>query len=367
MPNYPILKFLMKFDLKTPLIIAIICAAMLLGVVTGRTYNAIYGHNETIGDGIYAIIHVNPGMTVLDVAHLLKESGLINSTKDFTFSAKFLKFEQSIQTGEYALPYGQSNCALLSRLVNAGSAANLIAIPEGYTARQIALLLSREIDLDTSAFMYAIRDTSLLNKYGIEAPSFEGFLFPDSYNFYRSISASWIVDKMVSRFFEVFDSAMKARIEHYEFTMIEAITLASIIQGEMIHQSEAPLISAVYHNRLKRKMRLQADPTIQYLIPNSPRRLWQRDLEIDSPYNTYKYRGLPPGPVCNPGRRALEAALNPADKPYLYLVAKGNGEHAFNFDFAGHLKDKAKLDSLRAAIKRTQRSFIAGETKDPSR
>lgn len=355
----------MKFDLKTPLIIACICAAMLLGVLAGRTYNAIYGHNTGQADGVYAIIPIAPGQTVQDVAELLEESGVIERSQDFVFAARFLKFEQNIQAGEYVLPFGESNWALLSRLINAGSSSSLITIPEGYTACQIASLLTKKIGLDSAAFMHAAHDTVLLKKYGIDAPSFEGFLFPDSYNFYRSMSASWIIDQMVRRFFEVYDSTMQARTEELGFSMTEAVTLASIIEGEMIYKSEAPNISAVYHNRLKKKMRLQADPTIQYIIPDSPRRLLKRDLKINSPYNTYKRRGLPPGPVCNPGKTALEASLFPANKPYLYLVAQGDGSHAFNTNFSDHLRDKSKLDSLRAAIAQTRKSYIRGATPEP--
>lgn len=340
----------MKFDLKTPLIIACIWAAMLLGVLAGRTYNAIYGPNEATSDGVYAIVSVTPGMTVQDVALQLEQAGVISKADDFVFAAGFLNFDQRIQAGEYVLPYGQSNWSLLSRLVNAGSASTLITIPEGYNSRQIARLLKKKIGMDSSAFTYAICDTALLKKYGIDAPSFEGFLFPDSYNFYRTMTPSWVVDQMVRRFFQVFDSTMQRRAAELGLTVTEAVTLASIIEGEMIYKTEAPLISAVYHNRLKKKMRLQADPTIQYLIKDGPRRLYRRDLAIDSPYNTYKHAGLPPGPVCNPGKAALKAALYPADEPYLFMVSNGDGSHSFNVSFEDHLRDKARLDSLRAAI-----------------
>jgi UPF0755 protein len=356
----------MKFDLKTPLIIACICATMLLGVLAGRTYNALYGHNEVQAEGVYAIVPVSPGMNVQDIAEFLEAIGVIERSKDFIFAARFLKFEQSIQAGEYVLPFGESNWALLSRLVNAGSSASLITIPEGYTVKQIASLLNKKINLSSDAFMYAVRDSTLLKKYGIEAPSFEGFLFPDSYNFYRSMSTSWIIDQFARRFFEVYDSTMQARAEELGLSLTEVVTLASIIEGEMIYKSEATVISAVYHNRLKKKMRLQADPTIQYIISDGPRRLLKRDLKIRSPYNTYMYRGLPPGPVCNPGEAALSAALYPDDKTYLYMVAQGDGSHAFNVNFSGHLRDKAKLDSLRAALAQSKKSYTSNDTPEPA-
>ena len=136
----------------------------------------------------------------------------------------------------------------------------------------------------------------------------------------------------------------------------EAVILASIIQGEVMIDDEAPIVSAVYHNRLKRGIPLAADPTIQYLLPDGPRRLLNKDLEIDSPYNTYKNRGLPPGPVNNPGRIAIEAAINPADVDYIYFVAKGDGSHAFNRTHSGHLRDKQKFQQVRREVARKERT-----------
>ena len=132
--------------------------------------------------------------------------------------------------------------------------------------------------------------------------------------------------------------------------MSQAVTLASIIQGEVMQWDEASLISAVYHNRLKRRMPLEADPTIQYIISDGPRRLLKDDLKIDSPYNTYRYRGLPPGPINNPGKRAIIAALYPADVDYLYFVAQGDGSHSFNSTHDGHIRDKRKLSRLRRLV-----------------
>lgn len=340
----------MKFDFRIPLIVACICGATLLAILAGRAYNAIDSPNQSPAAGVYAVVSVTPGMSVYDVAGLLEDSGVVHRARDFVFAAQFLTFDQRLQAGEYILPYGESNRALLSRLINAGSSSNLITIPEGYTSRQIARLLQEKIAIDSAAFMQAVSDTALLRKYQISAPSLEGFLFPDSYNFCRSMNPFWAVDLMVRRFFQVFDSNLQAELAQSEFSLVEIVTLASIIEGEMIHQSEAPLISAVYHNRLKKRMRLQADPTIQYLIPDGPRRLYSKDLSIQSPYNTYLHAGLPPGPVCNPGRSALKAALEPAPEPYLYMVSTGDGSHAFNVRFSDHLRDKARLDSMRAAL-----------------
>lgn len=293
-------------------------------------------------------------MTLNQIVDLLNDKELLNNPRDFIFAAEFLNLETKIQAGQFQLTSGLSNFDLLHQLQDAGRAANFVTIPEGFTTRQIASRLQKEIGLDSTDFMDCIEDTKLLNKYGLDTPTFEGFLFPDSYNFYPDMTCQEILDQMVYRFFEVFDSSMQVKAEQCGLSMIEAVTLASIIQGEMQDQSEAPLISAVYHNRLKRRMRLQADPTIQYIIRNGPRRLYNGDLEIDSPYNTYKHYGLPPGPVSNPGKTALEAAVSPAHMSYLYMVAQGNGKHAFSNSLTDHLKAKTHLDSLRRALARNK-------------
>lgn len=328
---------------------------MVFALFLGRTYNAVNGRGETPAQNICVAVTISPGATLQEVAGLLSDTGVIPSADEFVFVAEFLHLDQRIQAGDYVLPYGESNRRLLSRLTDAGAEARLVTVPEGYTSRQIAALLHRAIGLDSAAFITAVQDTSLLKKYGIEAPSFEGFLFPDSYHFTRNMTPTWVIDMMVRRFFEVFDESLRQRASKLGFSLTEAVTLASIIEGEMRIPSEAGRISAVYHNRLKRGMRLQADPTIQYIIKNGPRRLYNGDLAIKSPYNTYLYAGLPPGPVCNPGKTALKAALYPAEEPYLYMVARGDGSHAFNVDFKNHLQDKARLDSIRIAVEKQRR------------
>jgi UPF0755 protein len=149
--------------------------------------------------------------------------------------------------------------------------------------------------------------------------------------------------------------SLKTRAEEIGWTLNQALTLASIIEGEAMVDTEMPLISSVYHNRLDIGMPLQADPTIQYIIPDGPRRLLYRDLEIDSPYNTYKYKGLPPGPINNPGIRAIKAALYPADTDYLYFVANGDGTHSFSENYSQHRRAKRRFDEYRKKVEEDKR------------
>jgi UPF0755 protein len=323
-----------------------------------RIYSALYSKNDLRSQGQFAEISILPGTGLPAIAKQLQEKGVIRSAAHFTLSARILGLDHKIQAGEYALPFGESNAELLCRLIRAGSNAMLVTFPEGTTAREMASILREKLDLDSAAFMRLVSDSTLLARYNISAPSFEGFLFPDSYNFYRGIEPGWVLQRMVKRFFQVFDSARQAKAAEMGLSVTEAVTLASIIEGEMKIPPEGPLISAVYHNRLKKNMLLQADPTIQYAI-HDRRRLYRSDLALDSPYNTYIHPGLPPGPVCNPGKLSIEAALHPAAAPYIFMVSQGDGTHAFNTTLADHLQSKVKLDSLRqviAAEKTTQKN-----------
>jgi UPF0755 protein len=347
----------MTFHSKQILVILVLAALALIYLV-GRTYVGIYGENYAPTKDEFAEVSISPGMSVQAVAGMLKQRGIIENPRDFVLSARLLLLDHRIQAGEYPLPYGRSNAELLDRLIHAGSNALQVTIPEGYTSYQIAGLLQHHIGLDSAQFMQAVRDTAMLAQYGLKAPSFEGFLFPDSYSLYRNMKPSWVLQRLVHRFFQVYDAEHMSKAARLGLTMTQAISLASIIEGEIKIAAEGPLISAVYYNRLKRHMLLQADPTIQYILADR-RRLYRSDLTIDSPYNTYLHPGLPPGPVCNPGKLAIESALTPANVPYIFMVSQGDGSHAFNTTLADHLKSKEKLDSLRQVVAETNRSDSA--------
>jgi len=346
----------MPFRIKHSVFLISLGAVVVLAALLAKAYIAIYTPNPPRPRGEFAEISVEPGMTVQEIADLLKYKGVIRSAREFIFSAKLLRMEERIQAGVYPLPFGQSNSQLLLRLTTAGASAALITIPEGLISYEIAQLLQQEIGLDSALFMKAVFDSAMRAKNNITAPSLEGYLFPDSYHFYREMRPDWIVQRMVKRFCQVFDSSFQAAAAALNMSMNEAVTLASIIEGEMQNPYEDRIISAVYHNRLKKGMLLQADPTIQYVISNNRRRLYRSDLAIESPYNTYLHPGLPPGPVCNPGKRSLHAALNPAPVPYLFMVSQGDGTHAFSMNLTDHLLAKARLDSIRVVLALSQKA-----------
>ncbi|RMD98798.1 MAG: endolytic transglycosylase MltG [Calditrichaeota bacterium] len=263
--------------------------------------------------------------------------------------------ENKLKHGKFLIPKRSNNVQIL-RLLKAGRPfEELITIPEGVTSRKIASILHRRVNMDSVAFMQVVQDSAFAHQLGIEANSLEGYLFPNTYRFYWEIEPRVAARIMVEEFFRQLPDSAEVRARKMGFTLHQIVTLASIIEGEAVVDSERTIISAVYHNRLRKGILLQADPTIQFIIPDGPRRLLKADLQIDSPYNTYKYPGLPPGPINNPGKKSIEAALAPAEVPYLYFVARGDGSHVFSASYSQHRRAKRAFDRIRREVERKQK------------
>jgi UPF0755 protein len=206
--------------------------------------------------------------------------------------------------------------------------------------------------------MEATKDSTLLSEFRIRADSFEGYLFPDTYLLDWPIGAKEVVRRMAQRFTEVYATAIDTPSDSIVYDRKQIVTLASIIQAEAVFESEMPKISAVYHNRLKAGWRLEADPTVAYALGGVRRKLWYKDLRVDSPYNTYKYRGLPPGPICSPGGAALAAAASPEPgSENFYFVANGTGRHTFSKTYYEHLKAKHRIKYGPVPDKPKQKSY----------
>jgi UPF0755 protein len=216
----------------------------------------------------------------------------------------------------------------------------------------IAIELENKLGIDPHEFEIACKNKLLLWKWGIDGDSFEGYLFPETYRFSEDESSQEIINRMVEEYKNHFIDEFKDRMNKLNMSEKEVITLASIIEGEAIYNTERPVISGVYHNRLEKGMRLQADPTIQYIVDDGPRRLLNKDLKIKSPYNTYLNYGLPPGPINNPGFESIKAALYPANTEFLYFVAKGDGYHTFSRTQKEHNTAKRKFHKLRRLARR---------------
>ncbi len=295
------------------------------------------------------VLRVEPGMGAKRVSHELKQLGLIRSEYIFRMIIKVRGSANRIQPGIYPFDKGLTPLAVLFRLEKPGGEGGEVRFLEGWTIARYAQEL-KEVGVDSAEFIAACHDIKLLQQFHIDANSAEGYLFPDTYQMLPGVMPREAVKRMLTRFREIVPDSLDSLGEEFGLSLHEMITLASIIESEVQQKPEAPMVSAVYHNRLRRNMLLQADPTIQYILPGPPRRLFLRDLEMESPYNTYKYAGLPPGPICNPGKNAIYAAYHPADVDYIYFVSQADGSHAFNTTLQGHLKSKVVLDSARHVL-----------------
>lgn len=292
-------------------------------------------------------ITVEPGDSMSRVVQRLNEAKLIEDGKGLPFLAKLLGKDRHIQVGRYDFEKGVTLHRIFTRLISGDVALKQVTIPEGRTIKQIAGILKREIQIDSSEFVRVAMDSLLANSTGIPASNLEGYLFPDTYKLSWGTSAEKVVHIMVDQFKTILTGSLLRRAEEIGLSLPEAVTLASLIEAEAKAEEEREIISAVYHNRLRRGMLLQSCPTIIYVLPEVELPLLLKDLKVDSPYNTYKYPGLPPGPICNPGKACILAALYPADVNYLYFVSKGDGTHIFSATLTEHNRAKNKVNQTQ--------------------
>jgi len=291
-------------------------------------------------------------MTPDEIASLLKDRNIIANRQFFIVGAKLLGVSRKLQAGKYSFSGNMSNYSVLEKLFEGDIITTKVTIPEGLTAARIAAILKTSIGVDSSRFVHLVNNPELCDSLVIKANTLEGYLYPNTYRLYEDISAEKVISYLVQHFKKEFNDSLIYKAQKMNMTVHEIVTLASIVQGEAMLEKEQPIIAALYLNRLAKGMRLQADPTIQYIIDDGPRRLLERDLEIDSPYNTYLYRGLPPGPVNNPGISSILSVLYPAEVNYLYMVANGDGTHTFSESLNDHIKAKRKFDQYRRKINR---------------
>ncbi|MFQ5630496.1 MAG: endolytic transglycosylase MltG [bacterium] len=299
---------------------------------------------------------IPPGSSITEIAAILRRSALVRRPQFFIFAARLSGDDKHLKAGKFSLPGGANNRELLKILSSGHKQVHeKITIPEGITSRRIASLFARQADIDSVEFVTLVSDSGFVQALGIEAPSLEGYLFPETYYLPWGITSREAIAFMVDHFNNQLPDSAESKARLLGLSLHEIVTLASIIEGEAMVDAERRTIAAVYHNRLRKGIRLQADPTIQYIIPDGPRRLLNADLQIDSPYNSYLYAGLPPGPINNPGQKSLEAALNPLDVPYLYMVARGDGSHIFSTTLAEHNKAHRAFNRYRREVARKKK------------
>ena len=293
------------------------------------------------------LIIIPKGASAAGVAELLKSESCLDNIAIFKLALTMTMKNRSIRTGRYNLK-GISSIGQLVKMITSQSDDRLkVTLIEGWTVEQFANELEEKLQIDSYKFIRLSRDYDFVHGMGIDAPSLEGFLFPDTYILLKTYTEEEILKVLVNQFMHNHRQLLKEFKPIQYLNMCEMTTMASIIQGETAQIDEMPIISSVYHNRLNKNMKLQADPTIQYIIPGKPRRLYNKDLDVDSPYNTYKYKGLPPGPINNPGLAALKAAIMPEETDYLYFVSNGEGRHIFTRTVKEHNQAKLELNRKR--------------------
>ncbi len=281
-------------------------------------------------------VKVNRGESFSSVVNKLKDRGVIPNERFFTLWARLWALDKKIHWGVYRFDLPIAPREVLDRMVLGRGLFHRITIPEGLALNEIADLVGREGVTDEEKFLKEARSTEILSLLGLEQHGIEGYLFPDTYYFPVSATERDILTAMVEQFQEIFTPMMERQAKKLGLSRHEVVTLASLVEKEAGVEAERPLVSAVFHNRLKHNIPLQSDPTVIYGLEGFTGKLRRKDLQNPSPYNTYLIRGLPPGPICNPGLSSLRAALFPARVSYLYFVSKNDGTHFFSETIREH-------------------------------
>ena len=283
-----------------------------------------------------ARVTIPPGASMKTAADSLQSGGVIGSPKLFRLYAKLRRSDRQIKAGTYLLARDASWGSVLKALREGRGVVTTLTVPEGFRMTQVESLMVAKLGVPLDSIRVAVRDTALLRRLNVPRPDLEGYLFPDTYFFPPGTSARGAVQAMVRRFEQRWKPEWSARLDTFALSRHELMTLASIVEEEAKKPDERPIIAAVYWNRLRRGMRLEADPTVQYALPKPQARLLNKHLTVRSPYNTYRNVGLPPGPIAAPGVASIQATLFPANVPYLYFVAFPDGHHEFRVTLAEH-------------------------------
>ncbi|NTW48344.1 MAG: endolytic transglycosylase MltG [Chlorobiales bacterium] len=308
-------------------------------IVVLLAFGYIYLFKSTLNSYTYEqpkLIKVHRGTSYMDIVRELYKNEIIKEKFSFKVLGALMPEARKIKPGRYYVPSGLTSAELLRFLYTRHQDETRVRIPEGSSGKEVAMALDGCVDFDTTSFMQAFRDKALTKELGVEAANFEGYLLPDTYNFHWSSTAEDVIRVLVKEFRTFYNDSLQTAARKAGLTELEVLTLASIVEAETSLNSERPVVASVYLNRLHKGMALQADPTVIYALGGERRRLLFRDLKCDSPYNTYLYQGLPPGPIGNPSRESILAVLFPKKTNYIYFVATGNGGHNFSQTLEEH-------------------------------
>jgi len=304
-------------------------------------------------DGPRVTVTVPPGATLETAVDSLAANRVIDHPGVFRLYARLRGLAGSLKSGVYLLRQDEAWSDVVGALARGRGVEQRFTVREGLRLAEIADLAHRGLHIPRDSFLDAAQDSALLAQLGLPdaAASAEGYLFPTTYLLPLRIGAHELVRVMTHQFIQQWSPEWQARLDSLHFSRHQLVTLASIIESEVRYDPDRPFISAVYQNRLKRGMRLEADPTVSYAYGRRLKRVWDKNLAVRSSYNTYLHVGLPPGPISQPGRASLAAALYPADVPFLYFVAQTDGKHIFSATYGEHLAAIRRVKEMKRAAR----------------
>lgn len=333
---------------SSKLTLAIIVVLVALVLIFGGVYFYFRTLLEPVvkGNAEMVSIDIPGGSSTITVARILEKQGLIKNALAFRLYARYTGKDVAIMAGEYRLSPEMSVTELLDKLTGGQVVTYPFTVPEGYNIRQITDLLVEKDFVNRDKFMEVIKGTQFNYEFLRDIPGgekrLEGYLFPATYRIVKGTLEQEIVDMMLKRFEQEVTPDYLEKAKALGLSLHQAVTLASIIERETKRDEERPVVAAVMINRMRKGMRLEVDATVQYALGENKKRLFYKDLKVDSPYNTYKIQGLPPGPIASPGRPSLQAAVNPAQVDYLYYVVSTDGKHVFSKTLEEHNRNKRK-------------------------
>jgi len=334
-PIVTILKaFVVVFALTALAVTGYMAYSKLPGILESLTSSRDVG---PVTAGQEVIVTIPKGASLSQVGAILQDNGVISSRIVFKLVALIRGEQRKIKAGDYALKTGSDAGDVLDQLISGKTLMLSLTVPEGYDMFQVAGLFQQSEVMSKEDFLALASDREFLKELGVEGDSLEGYLFPDTYFLKPSEKGDGklIIRRMTQRFFKIYDKNVRPVAEENGWSVSQVLTMASLIEKEA-RSSEHALVSAVFHNRLRQNMKLQSDPTVIYRIKPMGSKITRDDLNRKHPYNTYQNTGLPPGPIANPGKESLIAAVNPADVDYLYFVAKNDGSHQFSSNLKDH-------------------------------
>jgi UPF0755 protein len=314
------------------------------------------------------VILVEPG-PFEKVAKVLKESNIITDEKKFEWYARITRQANKVRVGEYAFRPNMTPQQVLSILTSGKSLLHNVLIQEGMNAQEIRDLLVEKGLVDGKKFSNLLKDKDFIQSLGVDATFLEGYLYPNTYSFTKFTGEKQIIKTMVEQFKHIWETEIERAAKGQGLTQKQIITLASVIEKETGAPQERPLISSVFYNRLKVNMPLQSDPTVIYGKQGDRKNITRSDLKNDHPWNTYTRKGLPIGPICNPGKEAMIAAVEPATSNYLYFVSQNNGTHIFSETYTAHqiaVKSYQLNKKARESHSWRELSEKMGKTKKPA-